>query len=36
MKSKKRYKRTYIQNSRPTDVENKVIVTKAEGGRYKL
>ena len=37
VKSKKRYKWAYIQNrSKPTDVENKVIVTKGEEGRYKL
>ena len=30
---KKWYKRTYIQNrNRPTDIENKLMVTKGEGG----
>ena len=34
---KKRYERTYLQNrNRLTDIENKLMVTKGEGGRDKL
>ena len=36
-KKKKRYKWTYIQNrKRPTDIENKLMVTKEKEGRDKL
>ena len=36
VESKKRYKWTYLQNTnRPTDIENKLMVTKGEGGRNK-